>query len=72
MPLKLTAGSGEGAGAGAELTCTVKPELALPEALSATWTVNVELPAAVGVPPNTPAEVSVNPAGSEPDISDQL
>jgi hypothetical protein len=29
-------------------------------------TVNADVPAAVGVPPRTPADVNVNPAGNEP------
>jgi hypothetical protein len=38
---------------------------------SATWTVAVVVPALVGVPPTTPAEERVKPAGRTPDVTDQ-
>jgi hypothetical protein len=34
--------------------------------------VKVELPAVVGVPDSTPAELSVRPAGREPEFTDQV
>jgi len=39
---------------------------------STTFTVNVELPLAVGVPDNTPPLESVSPAGRLPEDTDQL
>lgn len=39
---------------------------------SFTCTVNVEFPAAVGVPERTPALDRLSPGGSEPDVIDQV
>jgi hypothetical protein len=36
------------------------------------WTVKLEVPAAVGVPPRTPAADRLRPAGSVPADNDQL
>ena len=41
------------------------------DALSVTWTVKLEVPAADGVPLITPADDSVRPAGSAPAVTDQ-
>jgi hypothetical protein len=40
--------------------------------LSFTWTVKVEVPAAVGVPLIVPLAASDRPAGSEPVVVDQV
>jgi hypothetical protein len=46
--------------------------VAVPPTLSATWTVKLEVPAVVGVPEITPAELSDNPAGRAPELIDQV
>ena len=53
-------------------TCRFKSFVALPPALSVTCTVNVDVPALVGVPLMTPAAFSESPAGSEPDDTDHV
>jgi hypothetical protein len=42
------------------------------EVLSATATVKLWVPAAVGLPKRLPAALKLRPAGSEPDASDQV
>jgi hypothetical protein len=58
------------------LTFTVRLNTALTVAgvgsLSVTCTVNVEVPSAVAVPVMAPRELSVNPAGKVPAVSDQV
>jgi hypothetical protein len=39
---------------------------------SVTCTVKVEVPAVVGVPEITPAELRLSPAGRDPDVRDQV
>jgi hypothetical protein len=47
--------------------------VALPDALSETRTVKVESAAAEGAPPRIPLEAfSVSPAGSDPELTDQV
>ena len=47
--------------------------LAVADALSRTWTVNVNVPAALGVPEMAPVPlVSDSPPGRDPDVSDQV
>ena len=43
-----------------------------PPAASATLIVKFDVPAVVGVPLSTPAELNVNPAGSVPDVADHV
>ena len=52
-------------------TVNVKLLQAVFEPASWTVAVNVEGPAVVGVPPITPAEERLSPAGSEPELVDQ-
>src|SRR5438270_96696 len=40
--------------------------------VSVAWTAKVKAPAAVGVPPSTPAALNDRPAGSEPEASVKL
>ena len=47
-------------------------ELAAGELESLTATVNEDVPAVVGVPLMRPALLSVKPAGSDPELTDQL
>ena len=46
--------------------------VAVPLALSATCTVKLLVPAAVGVPLMTPALLKLKPAGSVPELTDQV
>ena len=51
-------------GGAVDLMVTMKAFDALPEALSVTWTVKLEVPAVVGVPPIAPeVAFNVRPAG---------
>ena len=50
-------------------TVTANAFVAVPPPV--TWTVKLEVPAALGVPLKTPAEDSVSPAGSAPEVTDQ-
>src|SRR5260370_14823999 len=54
-----------GAGLTAMLSCFVAVRAGLPE--SATWTVKVDVPAAVGVPEITPPLLRLKPLGSVPE-----
>ena len=51
-------------------TVTVNAFVAVPPPV--TWTVKLDVPAALGVPLKTPAEDSVSPTGSVPAVTDQL
>jgi len=42
--------------------------IALPRAVSTTWTVKYEVPAVEGVPDTLPGDVAVSPAGSDPTL----
>jgi hypothetical protein len=53
------------------LIVTEKDFVAVRAKLSATRTVKLDKPAAVGVPLMVPPDESVNPAGSDPDTTDQ-
>ena len=57
-------------GAGAILICMDAVEVC--KAASVTLAVKLAGPAAVGVPDNTPAVESVNPAGSVPALTDHV
>jgi hypothetical protein len=46
--------------------------IAEPPTVSAALIVKLEVPAVVGVPVNAPAELKVNPAGSVPELTDQV
>jgi hypothetical protein len=45
---------------------------AVPPAASVSVTVKFDVPAVVGVPLSTPAELKVKPAGNVPEVTDQL
>ena len=46
--------------------------VAVREAASVTWTMNVELPAAVGVPDSVPLLLRLSPAGRVPEVTVQV
>jgi hypothetical protein len=54
------------------ITVRLNVWVAAAEALSATRTVKLELPAVVGVPAITPALESASPAGRAPDVRDHV
>ena len=59
-------------GGAVELMVSVNAFDALPEALSVTWTVKLDVPAVVDVPPIAPeVAFKVRPAGKLPLITDQ-
>ncbi len=57
---------------GAGAMAMLKGWVAVVFALSVTWTVKPAVPAAEGVPLMVPAADNDNPAGSEPDETDQV
>src|ERR1700733_2210391 len=58
------------AGSTVRVSCWVAVCAGLPESVACT--VNVEVPAVVGVPEMVPSLASDSPAGSDPEVTDQL